>query len=226
MARGLRKETGMTLDLDTLTLSRSNHESRDEGMCFMEAVAWLAGEEHSDQPDCACPVIRQYMIPVNDGMPDSLRAGLLVPLLSPMVGSRRDVGDTMYRRAVHVAKATVARVVPVALSSAGFGRREDAYEIRGIYDLTPEDSLETYLAEIEAVCDFFGVPQQMSIEQTAFDICLGLTRSAVLLAVMGAHSLRVAQLSGQALDNASELGEAEETWSLAPQIVREMLEIT
>ena len=44
-------------DLDAITLARGAHDRRTDGVCVMEAVAWRAGEDHSDRPECASPVI-------------------------------------------------------------------------------------------------------------------------------------------------------------------------
>jgi hypothetical protein len=43
--------------MTTPTLSHGSHDRREDGMCLMEAVAFLAGERHSDRPVCACPVL-------------------------------------------------------------------------------------------------------------------------------------------------------------------------
>jgi len=44
-------------DLDAITLASGAHDRRTDGVCVMEAVAWWAGEDHSDRPECASPVI-------------------------------------------------------------------------------------------------------------------------------------------------------------------------
>jgi hypothetical protein len=56
----------MTLDIEALELRRGSHSSPDEGMCVMEAVSYVAGEEFSDSPKCACPVISAFMRSLND----------------------------------------------------------------------------------------------------------------------------------------------------------------
>jgi hypothetical protein len=35
--------------MTTPTLSHGSHDRREDGMCLMEAVAFLAGERHSDR---------------------------------------------------------------------------------------------------------------------------------------------------------------------------------
>jgi len=36
------------MDLETLVLEHGAHESRENGVCLMEAVSWFAGEPHSE----------------------------------------------------------------------------------------------------------------------------------------------------------------------------------
>ena len=69
-------------DLDTLVLAVGNHTRRADGVCAMEAAAWLAGRPHSDAPVCVCPVIRSFVIAWNDAIPDDARrTALLKPFL-------------------------------------------------------------------------------------------------------------------------------------------------
>lgn len=77
-------------DLNTLTLSVGSHEAREDGVCIMEAAAWLAGEEHSDQPSCVSPVIRTYAMGLNDGWNDATRQRLL-PYISLVIGTAQSV---------------------------------------------------------------------------------------------------------------------------------------
>jgi len=77
-----------SIDLESITLKNGMHASRESGTCAMEAVAWLAGEPHSDHPQCACPVVGAFMRRWNDSLPDADRTRLLCPLLPLLVGSR------------------------------------------------------------------------------------------------------------------------------------------
>ena len=62
--------------LDTLELKQGVHRSFDAGACAMEAVAYLAGEPHSDHPICASPVISAFMREWNDSLDDEGRQKL------------------------------------------------------------------------------------------------------------------------------------------------------
>src|SRR5690348_11325241 len=75
--------------LETIHLSSGAHESFEAGVCAMEMVAYLAGEPHSDAPECACPVLTSFMVAWNDGLPsDAERDRLLKPFLPRLIGTR------------------------------------------------------------------------------------------------------------------------------------------
>src|SRR4051812_46855591 len=44
----------------------------DGKMCLMSLVAFLGGEEHSDSPECASPLIQAFAVRINDNMPHKL----------------------------------------------------------------------------------------------------------------------------------------------------------
>ena len=71
----------------TIQLSKGDHKTREEGVCFLEAVAWVAGEPHSDAPSCADPQIAMYARMLNDEIPDAYRNDLFRPLIETVVGS-------------------------------------------------------------------------------------------------------------------------------------------
>src|SRR3990172_987752 len=79
----------MNINLDNLTLDQGSHTSREDGVCLMEAVAWLAGEPHTDQPRCVSPVLASMGQRLNDLLPEDKRQRL-VPLVSALVGTRGD----------------------------------------------------------------------------------------------------------------------------------------
>jgi hypothetical protein len=74
-------------DLGIFKLQENDHETPGDGLCFMEAVAWMAGEEHSDAPKCACPILGTFGIILNDYMGDDLR-DMLNPMVLKMAGTR------------------------------------------------------------------------------------------------------------------------------------------
>ncbi len=101
-----------------ITLAAGSHEKFSEGVCAMEAVAYVAGEKFSDHPKCACPVIGAYMRAWNDALPQADRDRLLLPLIPRLVGSRstKAVED---RRATMAADWLVRVHTPAWLRLAG-----------------------------------------------------------------------------------------------------------
>lgn len=86
------------IDLSNIILSDGAHSLRSQGMCVAEAVAWLAGEPHSDHPACLCPVIGEFLRIWNDELPsDAERTRLLGPLLPRLVGTRADAATELRR---------------------------------------------------------------------------------------------------------------------------------
>jgi hypothetical protein len=80
------------LDLDALTLAAGAHDSPDDGMCVMEAVAYVAGETFTDHPECASPVISSFLRSWNDGLGDADRQ-MLKPYIPRLVGTRTTAQD-------------------------------------------------------------------------------------------------------------------------------------
>lgn len=61
-----------------------------DGLCTMEMVAWLAGEEHTDEPACTCPVLAAYARGMNDALPDDAsRHRFMRPLVPKLIDTRR-----------------------------------------------------------------------------------------------------------------------------------------
>lgn len=77
-------------NLPPLKLSGGKHESIEQGTCFMELVAFMAGEPHSDHPKCACPLLTDFGIRINDHASDEDRQKYLLPLVPMMLDTRDD----------------------------------------------------------------------------------------------------------------------------------------
>ena len=105
------------------TLTYGSHRTREDGMCLMEAVAYLAGEPHTDAPMCACPILTTYAIALNDAMGqgpdgDALRAQYLYDLAPMLVGSR-STPDVEQARTYVLIDHAIRVFAPLALESAG-----------------------------------------------------------------------------------------------------------
>ncbi len=81
--------TTRTLDLDLLRLGKGGHRNPDDGLCLLEAVAFMAGEPHSDSPACVSPVLADFGRDLNDRLDDDRRQQLK-PLISLMPGTAGD----------------------------------------------------------------------------------------------------------------------------------------
>lgn len=70
-------------------LQAGSHATKQQLMCVMEAVAYVAGEEWSDRPVCACPIITRAAIRLNDSiLSNVVRDQLLRPLIPLLIGTR------------------------------------------------------------------------------------------------------------------------------------------
>lgn len=93
-------------------LQSGSHPTEKDAMCVMEAVAYVAGEEWSDHPQCACPIITNAAIRLNDSICwDAQRDALLRPLIPLLIGTRST-------------PAVEKRRADLALSRVGAGWRE------------------------------------------------------------------------------------------------------
>jgi hypothetical protein len=85
--------------LAALSLSAGSHSEFARGVCAMEAVAYIAGEPHSDAPACACPVLTAFMIAWNDGLPSNAERDRLLKPFIPRLVDTRSTREVEERRA-------------------------------------------------------------------------------------------------------------------------------
>jgi hypothetical protein len=106
----------MPLDLsvlDNLTLLAGSHKSREDGVCAMEAIAWVAGKAHGDHPVCVCPIIGGFLRSWNDAIPDNeTRTRLLKPLIPLAIDTVADQ-ETRAKRSFLCMDWIVREFVPV-----------------------------------------------------------------------------------------------------------------
>ena len=137
--------TDTTLDLDTLTLARGKHGTREEGVCLMEAVAAYAGREHTDHPPCVCPVLGNMGRSLNDTLPDDRRQAL-VPLIPVVVGTADD--GMSERRGLMACDWIVRTYTPTWLRLAGL--EDEASALEDLPEITDGAGLETALPALNA----------------------------------------------------------------------------
>ena len=109
------------------TLSHGSHPTREQGMCAMEWVAYIANEPHSDKPKCVDVALRRFGIGINDHLPDDLRQQLR-PYLARMIGTAGD-GRTQ-ERLYMMADWAVRVAAPERLEAAGY--KEHADKLRAV----------------------------------------------------------------------------------------------
>ncbi len=120
------------------TLKHGAHDTREEGMCLLEAVAYIAGEPHSDAPACACDVLAKYGRSLNDAMGDGAEGDALrdkhLAEVAPLLVDTRGTRDVQRRRAYLLADRAVRLIAPLALDAAGL--HDHAATLRGLAPVT------------------------------------------------------------------------------------------
>jgi hypothetical protein len=115
-------------DRKNFRLAEGRHSSPEEGLCFMEAVAFLAGDPHSDLPQCACPVLANFGRVINDALDDQSRDEFLIPLIPLLIGtttltSQRQSATPEERvRGNNFARWAMQQIAPAVLSGTVAGQ--------------------------------------------------------------------------------------------------------
>lgn len=91
-------------------LTTGSHARPEEGVCFMEAVAWVTGEPHSDHPECACPILTDITIDANDSMSDVDRQRL-IEAIPALVGSKTSSKRVRFKRCVCAARIVLHSIL-------------------------------------------------------------------------------------------------------------------
>ena len=128
-------------DHPNITLSTGSHRTRDDGMCMMEAAAMLAGEPHTDRPDCVDPVIAAFCRTWQDRLDDEQRADLAAPLVQLVIGTRTTPED-QDRRAIMVGDWCWRTVLPMWLDLVP-SLADHAAALRAQPEATTADQLAT-----------------------------------------------------------------------------------
>ena len=76
------------ISIDDITLQSGKHEA-GQGLCFLEAVAFIAGEDHSDHPACVCRVLGVFARRWNDHLKIKDRQKLK-PYIRLVIGTAGD----------------------------------------------------------------------------------------------------------------------------------------
>jgi hypothetical protein len=74
-------------NLGKFKLGSGGHKSIEDGACIMEMVAYLADEPWSDHPKCACPILTDFAMRLNDRWNDEERQ-LLKPFITRLISTK------------------------------------------------------------------------------------------------------------------------------------------
>lgn len=117
-------------------LDSGGHMSHHDGVCIMEAVSYITGEEWTDHPQCACPVITSYTIGIHDRMPDDQRQRLLLYMIR--IAGSRSTREVEQQRAYLAATWAVKRFAPRALDTYGYTAQ--AATLRALPDIMDHET--------------------------------------------------------------------------------------
>ena len=118
--------------LDALVVTAGSHGKRSEGMCINEVYAFLAGEKHTDTPDCVCPSIRAVTMRFNDRCgngpdADARRKRLLVETYLAVLGTR-STPEVARRRMLMGADWSWRIALPALIRKTSFAAWSDRFE--------------------------------------------------------------------------------------------------
>lgn len=128
-------------------LKSGAHKNPEDGMCIMEAVAYVTGEPFSDHPECACLVIGAFLRSWNDALPDDERNAIMRPLIAKLPGTRGSKA-LEERRSLMAADWLVRTHTPAWLRLAGLTEQADA--LSGLPEITDMAQVPSIRAPIEA----------------------------------------------------------------------------
>ena len=109
-----------TTALHNLTLGYGHHQTPADGMCLMEAVAWWAGEAHSDHPRCTSTVLAWFARGWNDGMRTDQERDQLVQYVPRLAGTTARTGVET-RRSWLAIDWLIREAAPAWLTAASLG---------------------------------------------------------------------------------------------------------
>jgi hypothetical protein len=165
-------------DLNARVLAVGKHNDRSDGLCVMEAAAWVAGEPHSDHPHCVCPVIGAFLRNWNDAITDDeTRTQLLRPLI-PVVLNTRSTKEIELQRS-YLALDWLARVQAPAWLSLRDDLKAHAVALRGLAPLTDAKSCRAAQAALAAAWAAAGDAAWAAAGDAARDAARAAARDAL-----------------------------------------------
>lgn len=126
-----------------IRLSKGSHHSPKTGMCVMECVAYIAGERHTDKPMCACPVISQFAISLNDVAHEHQRQRLL-PFIMRLANSNVHSGKIKGQRAKFLRDVGASRAM-AKLAQNYYAHLADFFLVRPSTSQLEEEEIFNFL---------------------------------------------------------------------------------
>ena len=124
--------------LPLIHLASGSHDTPEDGVCLLEAAAYLAGEPHSDHPCCVSPVLGAAGRALNDVLPDARRQALTL-LLPSIIGTAGDGHDQA--RGLMAADWLIRTYTPTWLRLADLDQH--AATLENLPPITTWDQVET-----------------------------------------------------------------------------------
>jgi hypothetical protein len=118
--------------LRSLKLEAGGHSKPEQGMCLLEAIAYIQDQPFSDHPQCVSPVIGAFGRSWNDSLDDAGRQRLKA-FIPDMIGTATTSADET-TRAWLATDWLVRTFTPAWLDKAGL--TEHAAKLRGLDALT------------------------------------------------------------------------------------------
>ena len=189
-------------------LHRYGHKTPEEGMTLLEAVAWVAGDQHSPHPQCCCPVLANFGRGWNcDGMRSSRECTQLLPYVERLVGTR-STRPVAFLRADMAKRWLIHEFAPAWLDLAGFN-----YHAEALRTATNRETLNTAATAARAARVDAETNDNHPSGSMALRACAG--KAAYLAATTYRESTEAVTALSLA-DDAADVAVAAATWGPTP----------
>jgi hypothetical protein len=199
----------MNLNIDTLILESGAHDNPEDGMCIMEAVAYISGEPFTDSPSCVCPVLGAFLRSWNDSLDNDNRQRLK-PYIPLLVGTND--GNSNQRSWMFL-DWLVRVCTPEFLSVAGFG--DHASILRALTEITDTESITLAQTKLDAAMAAARASAMAAARASAMAAARASAMAAAMAAARAsarASAMDAARASAMAAARASAMAAA---WSAA-----------
>lgn len=174
--------------LETLWLASGSHAEFEKGACIMEAVAYVAGEPHSDHPECASPLLTSFLISMNDRLGDDDRQ-ILKPFIPRLVGTNTGPDDEATRKWM-LCDWLVHEYAPAIFRASGLTAEAERFE--ALAAITGAGEWESARTTIYDVRDKAWKRRRAAVAAADADAVAAAAAAAIAVAVADAAAAAVA----------------------------------